>query len=233
MPAYGKIPQRPPGRWQERQAIAERFASEGWGIQRRWRRVVGVSIGSLVTAIAATAAVSAAAAWLTAFGYSFDGGTVRQRSVEQLILKRLLVETSAEELSQTCGNAIRLGGGLSGSGGWQVCLQTALGERWEAAHKAPGGGGKQWATVGAGRSGNSWVGRTPVYCRIVSIGVGLDPTFDVELALQHDCVVDVFDLGVDIYKNDFQEATKGWQGRIHFHRCVQRLLWSVWTLAKA
>ena len=146
---------------------------------------------------------------------------MRQSSVEQLMLKRMLVETSPEQLEQACRNAVRIGAGPSGSGGWKVCLDTPLGNRWEKAHKAPGGGGELWETVGAGSTGlagSAWVGRTPVHCRSVSIGIGIDPIFDVEMALRHDCAVDVFDLGVDIYRNDFLQAQAGWQGRIKFHR---------------
>ena len=220
-PSYGKIPQRPPGRWQERQLIAERFASEGWGIQRRWRRIIGISTGSFVTIIASTASISAAAAWTFAFGYTFDGGAVRQWSAEQLMLKRLLVESNAEVLEHVCRNTVRIGAGASSSGGWKVCLDTPLGNRWEKSHKTSGGGDKLWETLGAGPTGpegNTWSLRTPVHCRSVSIGIGVDPIFDIEMALRHDCAVDVFDHGIDIYRNDFEKATAGWQGRIKFHR---------------
>jgi hypothetical protein len=37
------------------------------------------------------------------------------------------------------------------------------------------------------------------------------------LALEHDCEVDVFDLGLDIYTNHFESPEAGWQGRVKFH----------------
>jgi hypothetical protein len=48
---------------------------------------------------------------------------------------------------------------------------------------------------------------------------GLDAAYVMDLALEHDCVVDVFDLGLDIYTNDFESPEAGWQGRVKFHRC--------------
>ena len=53
--------------------------------------------------------------------------------------------------------------------------------------------------------------------RAVSVGMGVDAAYVMELALEHDCEVDVFDLGLDIYTNHFESPEAGWQGRVKFH----------------
>ena len=55
-------------------------------------------------------------------------------------------------------------------------------------------------------------------CCVIRV-TGLDAAYVMDLALEHDCVVDVFDLGLDIYTNDFESPEAGWQGRVKFHRC--------------
>jgi hypothetical protein len=212
---YGKVPARPPGQWLERQQIVERYAKEGWGIALRWRRMIAVSTGTLFSIIVATAVISGATVSMLSQMFP-DGITLGLGgSVEERLLKRLLVETRADELKRVCSSMKRIGGGASGSGGWMVCLDSALGRRWKMADKnaVVEGIDKQWGSENAGRTGrgSEWAQRTPVPCRGVSIGVGIDPIFDLDLALEHDCVVDVFDIGVRLHRNDFEQALAGFQ----------------------
>ena len=205
---YGKIPPRPPGHWQERQRIAERFRGWGWVEQRvsrllarqgRSQRLLFISFASFGAFGVLSAAIHLAS-WL---GLLHDS----RGSLDHLLLKRLLVDTTAAQLAEACPHVVRIGGGRSGLGGWNVCLDSSLGRRWAAA-------GKQWDSGSPGSWGDD---RRPVQCRGVSVGVGIDPTYDLDLALRHDCSVDVFDMGVDVYRNDFEEARPGSDGRIKFH----------------
>ena len=140
----------------------------------RWRlrRAVTLSASTLALIVAATSAISAAAA-VVLLG-NFSAG-IRGASVEQLVLRRLLADTSPEQLARVCSSITRLGGGASSERGWNVCLESPLGKRWLKAGKTADGG-HSWRTVGAGRPGgdvgDDWVGRTPVPCRAVSVGMG-------------------------------------------------------------
>jgi len=211
MAGFGKVPPRPPGGWLERQQAAQRFSKTGW-LRRRLQRAMTLSTSTLALVVAATSAISAAAT-VVMFG-NFSAG-MRGASVEQLVLRRLLVDTSQEQLARVCSSITRLGGGASSDRGWNVCLDSPLGKRWLKAGKTANGGHARWRTVGA--VGDARVGRTPVPCRAVSVGMGVDAAYVMELALEHDCEVDVFDLGLDIYTNHFESPEAGWQGRVKFH----------------
>jgi hypothetical protein len=211
--AYGKVPMRAPGRWQERQAIAARVASEGWGIERRWRKPVVLSKDVLVTLIVTTAILSSMAWQVLMAGHVNVQVCL---SAEQLLLQRLL-DTSTEQLEQACSSSIRIGGGAKGSGGWKVCLDSALGRRWEQASRR-GVQFDDYSAEGEPGSGKVWGDVRPVvHCRGVSLGTGIDPMFDLDLALEHGCSIDVFDHGVDVYINDFDSPRPGTEGRIKFH----------------
>lgn len=159
MAGFGKVPLRAAGRWQERQHISERNAKEGWGLQRQWRRVVGFSMGTLVIVVAATVVSTAAIVSMVAPGHFAGGAGVGDKvSVETLLLKRLL-ETSENELQLACSRTARIGAGASATGGWNVCLDSELGRRWDKA-----GTDRQRR-----QQGETWSQRTPVHCRFVSV----------------------------------------------------------------
>ena len=155
--------------------MAQRYANEGW-VRRRLRRAVSVSTSTLALIVASTACISASVA-VVLLG-NFSAG-FRGASVEQLVLKRMLADTSPEQLARACSRITRIGAGASSERGWNVCLDSPLGKRWLQAGKTTDGGDARWKTQGAGlgSAGDSWVGRTPVYCRAVSIGMGMTPAY--------------------------------------------------------
>ena len=116
------------------------------------------------------------------------------KSVEEVLLQRML----NGEVMYDCLRPMRIG--AEGHQGWMVCLDGPLGNRL--------------SQVGVTSSQSfSSLGLVQVDCRVLSVGIGLDPSFEIELAKRFGCKVDGFDHQVEFFQNDFsQDSThiEGW-----------------------
>eukprot|EP00960_Hanusia_phi_P031244 749180-Hanusia_phi.AAC.1 len=184
---------RDSARWLRRRKEME---DAGTDLAMRIKAVMNRKLQVSVKTAAALLALShlILAIFITSNAGSISVSMGTHKSVEEVLLQRAL----NGEVNYNCHLPMRIG--AAGHQGWMVCLDGPLGTRL-----------KQVGVTSL--QSYASLRQVQVDCRVLSVGIGLDPSFEIELARKFGCKVDGFDHQVEFFKNEFsQDAShaEGW-----------------------